>query len=238
MKAILALLVVLPVIAAAEPKPDLNCITLPTFVFDQRHAVTAGVAWPLAEAGKQYLVTAHHILGPAGGIKTQLTPRDVAKELKAIAGLCLGDSTTVLLGTPALFVASARLYDENGGDSDVAVVRLPDARGVKPLVLTGVAAKKNDPVWLFVRLVDRDRPTLYPATVIEVTPGFVQYKLDDKTLNLRAATGAPVLNTAGEVIAMHLGFGKQDTTALVGIACPAPAIRARIREAESGEKQP
>ncbi len=81
MKRILALLAIIPALADAEPKPDPNCITLPTFIFDQRHAVTAGVAWPVAEAGKQYLVTAHHILGPAGGIKTQLTPRDDAADV-------------------------------------------------------------------------------------------------------------------------------------------------------------
>jgi hypothetical protein len=237
MKRILALLAILPAVAVAEPKPDLNSITLPTFIFDQRHAATAGVAWPVMEAGKQYLVTAHHILGPAGGLKTQLAPRDVAREVKAIASLCLGDGKTVFLATPALYVPKARIYDENGGDADVAVARLPDARGVKPLVLAAAAPKKNDPAWLFVRLVDRDRPTLYPVTVIEVTPGFVQYKVEDKSLNLRAATGAPVLNAAGEVISMHLGFGKQ-TTALIGISCPAIAIRAHIREAEEAEKQP
>ena len=237
MKQLLTLLAILPVLASAEPKPDLNCITLPTFIFDQRHATTAGVAWPVTEKGKNYLVTAHHVLGPAGGLKTQLTPRDVAKEVKAVASLCLGDSTTVLLGTPALFVSKAKLYDGQGGDADVMLTRLPDARGVKPLVLAAESPKKNDPAWLFVRLVDRDRPSLYPATVIDVTPGFIQYKFDDKSLNLRAATGAPILNSAGEVIAMHLGFGSQ-TTALIGISCPATGIRARIQEAETEEKRP
>jgi hypothetical protein len=237
MKHLLALLALFPAFAGAEPKPDLNCITLPTFIFEQRHATTAGVAWPLAEAGKNYLVTVHHILGPAGGIKTQLSPREVAREVKAVVGLCLGDKTTVLLGMPALLVPNAKLYDENGGDADIMLARLPDLRGVKPLVLAAAAPKKDDPAWIFVRLVDRDRPTLYPVTVIEVTPGFIQYKFEDKSLNLRAATGAPVLNAAGEVISMHLGFGSQ-ISSLIGISCPVTGIRARIREAESGEKQP
>src|SRR5687767_2264228 len=91
-----------------EPRPDPNVITLPTFIFDQRHAITAGVAFLVEEEGERYMATAYHVLGPAGGLKTRIAPRDVPREVKAIVGLCLGDASTVIMGAPVLPVPDAR----------------------------------------------------------------------------------------------------------------------------------
>ena len=225
-----ACLVGLAIVAKAEPRVDTNAVTLPTFIFDQRHAVTAGIAFLFEEGGQQFLATAYHVLGPSGGLRTKIAPRDVPREVKAIAALCLGDGQTVLLTGPALPVPDARSYDANGGEADVTLAPMKTVGGPRPLKLATALPKVGTRVWLFVRLVDRDRPTLYPARIVEAKPTYVQYTLEDEKLNLRAASGAPVVAEDGTVVAMHLGYGKTDE-ALVGISTPAGAIRERLSAA-------
>jgi hypothetical protein len=225
-----------PLAVRAEPRPDLNSVTLPTFIFDQRHAITAGVAFLVEEQGQAYLATAYHVLGPAGGLKSKIAPRDVPREVRAMVGLCLGDTRTLLLGSPMLLVSDARSFDEDGGEADVAFAAVKDRGGATPLKLGNALPKVGDRVWVLVRLVDRDRPTLYPATVSEAKPTLVQYAMEDADLNMRAASGAPVLSGDGAVVAMHLGHGKTEDR-LVGIAAPAPAIRERLVGAVKDEKK-
>lgn len=225
-----ALLVLRCSVPGAEPRPDPNSITLPTFIFEQRHAITAGVAFLVEEEGRHFLVTAYHVLGPPGGLKAKIPPRDVPREVKGIAGLCLGDGETILLGAPLLLVEDAKPFDPEGADRDVtfALVKTPGRQ--KPFKLSKATPPVGERVWLFARLLDRDRPTLYPAEITELSPGVVQYRMDDPSLNLRALSGAPVLGTDGSVVAMHLGFGRKDET-LVGAAAPAEGLKQRLSAA-------
>lgn len=218
------------VAAFAEPRPDVNSITLPTFIFENRHAITAGTAFVLEHEGKSYLTTAYHVLGPPGGLKTRISARQVPQEVRAITALCLGDTRTVLLGTPLLLVDDAKPFDESGGESDVTFAVLAYPAGPRALKLSEAELKAGERVWLFARLVDRDRPTLYPATIKEATAAVVQYTMDDAGLNLRGLSGAPVLREDGTVAGMHLGFGATDD-ALIGAAAPAAAMRQRLADA-------
>jgi hypothetical protein len=214
----------------AEPRPNPNAVTLPTFIFGQRHAVTAGHAFLLEEKGERFLVTAYHVLGPPGGLKTKIAARDVPREVKAIAGLCLGDGETVLLGAPLLLVENAKPFDADGADRDVVFAKVKASGGPTPFTLSSGTLKLGDRVWLFARLLDRDRPMTYPAEITELSPGIVQYRMEDPTLNLRALSGAPVVNADGAVVAMHLGFGQKEE-ALMGAAAPAAGIRERLSAA-------
>jgi hypothetical protein len=214
----------------AEPRPDRNTVTLPTFLFDQRHAITAGIAFVLEEGGKRYLTTAYHVLGPSGGLTNRISPREVPQEVKAIAGLCLGDSETVVLAQPALLIPDARSFDEKGADADVVFARVKTAGGPQGLKFSGVAAKQGDRIWMLARLLDRDRASLYPASVTDVSENILQYAFEDDALNLRALSGAPLLNAGGEVVGMHLAFGKKEN-ALVGVAAPAAGLRTRLKAA-------
>jgi hypothetical protein len=214
---------------AAEPRPDPNCITLPTFVFERRHAITAGVAFLLQENGRRYLVTAYHVLGPPGGLKAKILPRDVPREVKGIAGLCLGDSETILLGAPLLLVEDAKQFDADGADRDMVFALVKSPAPPAALALSKTTPAVGARVWLFARLLDRDRPTPYPAQVTEASPAVLQYRMEDPSLNLRALSGAPVLAEDGTVV-VHLGFGRKEES-LIGAAAPAAAIRERLATA-------
>lgn len=226
--ALLAILFAWPVLSmATEPRPDANALTLPTFLFERRHAITAGAAFLVEEGQQRVLVTACHVLGPAGGLKTQIPAREIPREVRAIAGVGLGEAETVLLGAPVLLVEDARPADADGAHRDVTLALVKSADGPTPFKLSNQAAKAGDRVWLFGRLKDRDRPMNYPAKVTDVTATALQYELEDSDLNLRALSGAPVLAEDGTVFGMHVGFAKQDEK-LIAAATPAAAIRERI----------
>lgn len=221
---------------AADPRPDANALTLPTFLFERRHAITAGTAFLTEENGQRFLVTAYHVLGPAGGLKMKIEPREVPREVKAIAGLCLGESgKAVLVGAPVLLVEDARAIDDQGGDHDVTLALVKETDGPTPLKLNANVPAVGDRVWLFARMMDRDRPMTYPAKITGVSATALQYELDDSSLNLRALSGAPVLAEDGTVVGMQLGFGKENDK-LIAAAVPAAAIRDRIVAATRREE--
>jgi hypothetical protein len=229
MKTLIASLL-LTAIAFADPKVDRNALLLPTFIFDQQPPVSAGFAFVFEEGDQRYAATAFHVFGPPGGMRVPLSARDIPNEIKAMAGICLGSGSTVIVAQPALFVDGARAVDAKGAEGDVALFRVPDVRAKAALRLAAVPAKIGDKVWLLTRLFDRAEARLYPAKIIEATPKLVRYRFDDASLNLRACSGAPMVDEFGVVVAMHLGF----TTTVDGVegaAIPAGAMREKLAAA-------
>jgi hypothetical protein len=233
MKTLFAYLL-LAVAALAEPKADRNALLLPTFMFDQQPPTSAGFAYIFEEGGQRYAATAFHIFGPPGGMRVPLSAREIPTEIKAMAGLCLGDGKTVIVAQPALLVEDARAVDLKGAEGDVALFRMPDARAKAALRLATVPAKVGDKVWLLTRLFDRAEPRLYPAKVIESTPKLLRYRFEDSTLNLRACSGAPVLDEFGVVVAMHLGYNTT-VDGVDGAGNPAGAMREKLAAATKEE---
>lgn len=227
--------VVLGATALADPKADANALLLPTYIFEAQSPVSAGYAFLFDEGGQRFAATAYHVFGPSGGLRSRMSPRQVADDVKAMAGLCMGNGHTVVVAQPALFVEGARPVDAKGAESDVALFRVPDPRAKAALRLATVPARNGGKVWLFVRLVDRAEARLYPAKLVEVTPKVMRYELENPELNLAACSGAPVLDEFGVVTAMHLGYLKKDGV-LSGIAAPAGALRERLAAATAGER--
>jgi hypothetical protein len=221
--------------ALADPKADANALLLPTYVFERQPPVSAGFAFIFEEGGQRFAATAYHVFGPSGGLRSRLSPRQVSDDVKALAGICLGDGNTVVVAQPALFVEGARAVDSKGAEADVTLFRVPDTRAKAALRLATMPAKTGARVWLFARLIDRAEPRLYPAKLIEVTPKVLRYEFENAELNLAACSGAPVLDEFGVVAAMHLGYLKKEGV-LSGIAAPAAAVRERLAAATAGER--
>jgi hypothetical protein len=234
MKRFLAV-IVLSAQAWAEPKADGNALLLPTYIFEQNPPASAGYAFVFEEAGHRYVSTAYHVFGPPGGLRSKLSARELPGEVKALAGVCLGDGQTVIVAQPALYVEGARPMDAEGAESDVAFFRLPDLRAKAAFRLATVPAKAGERVWLFARLLDRAEARLYPAKVAEITPKLVRYEFENASLNLTACSGAPILDEFGVVAGMHLGFVKKNDT-LIGLGAPASALRERFAATADGQR--
>jgi len=230
----LALFLLLVVSALAEPKVDRNALLMPTYIFEQQPPISAGFAFIFESGEQRFAATAFHVFGPPGGMRVALSAREIPTEVKALAGLCMGNGSTVVVAQPALNVEDARAVDDKGGEADVTLFRVPDVRAKAALRLATVPAKVGDKVYVLTRLFDRAEARLYPAKIIEATPKMVRYRLDDGTLNLRACSGAPVVDEFGVVVAMHLGYNKT-VDGIEGAATPAAAVQEKLNAATKQE---
>lgn len=98
------------------------------------------------------------------------------------------------------------------------------------LRLAADAPKVGDHVRLFARTVGATVPRLYEAQVAAVTNDCLEYVLDDAGLELGGTSGAPIVNTKGEVIGINVAGAKIDGK-LHAYANPAGAFIPKIQNA-------
>lgn len=151
------------------------------------------------------LVTAHHIFGPAGGLEVQLD--GVALTDFIIGGEVLNRFNFISTGArirEVIPIPDARPVPEI--NKDVAAFKLDNTRKLKPFQLAAEPCKKGDVLYLLANLWDNDvirDDGIYPVEVLAEEDGILFYILDGD-YSTRGASGAPVVNAGGEVVAMHI----------------------------------
>ena len=64
--------------------------------------------------------------------------------------------------------------------------------------------------------MERTRALLHRATVLQIE-GFLAYGFDDGKLNTDPTSGAAVLNQAGEVVGLNIGYNRSSNERLVEV---------------------
>ena len=215
----------------AAPSVPPNALYQPTFL-TARESWCAGTAFIVEFPGAPapLLVTCHHLFGPSGGLEKQLEPQDLPKVVRGVAAVSMQDDQGVLLARKCLVVADAKAMGSGEPATDLALFLIEGQAQLKPLHFADTSPLVGDEVFMYARLSQQPNPSLYRATVIEVTPDAVTYHFADKKIELRGTSGAPVLNAKGEVIAMNLGGGKQ-AGKLIGVGNPVESMRKRATDA-------
>jgi hypothetical protein len=200
---------------AAPPKTVVDTLCRPTFeVKDQ--PLSAGTAF-LMETGVEKqpvaLVTAHHLLGPMGGLSTEIAWNDVPGSVKRATCRSIVNPTQVWTGTPLAIPGAASFNNQTkDGLRDIALLTLRDKPATVPLKLAPSLPRLGDTVWLVAQLVSGAPPDklLFEARVVRVQDLAINYLVDDPdgAFELRATSGAPVVNARGEVVAVNLAGGR------------------------------
>ena len=92
-------------------------------------------------------------------------------------------------------------------DKDVSAFTIQGGDNLKTLPISTSKIKKGDTVYLLANLWDTEdvhENCVYEATVIGEENGVLYYKLDEK-YGTSGASGAPIVNEYGEVVAIHIG---------------------------------
>lgn len=208
--------------------------------------VNAGSAFALAHNGKTVLVTALHLLGPAGGLKAQVEPGKLGSVVQSVAvrGAFTGQGKPpVSTAKDVVAIAGAHpMGDDAAGDILVLApeektgldrLEIGDKPKLAPGSLASAAPKVGDPVWLAAAATNAEGRA-HVGKVVEINDKWLFYEIAQSDLSLAGTNGAPILNAAGEVVGIQLGGGVMDDGKLVGAANPWSAVHAKLSAALGG----
>ena len=154
--------------------------------------------------GEKLLVSAFHFLWPDNAdtfTGSQLPEFVLGGE---VFNAFTGDTTGATLKN-CLIIEDADAVP--AADKDVSAFTIQGGDNLKTLPISTRKVKKGDTIYLLANLWDTEdihENCVYEATVIREAKGVLYYKLDEK-YGTSGASGAPIVNEYGEVIAIHMG---------------------------------
>ncbi len=207
--------------------------------------VNAGSAFALTYAERTVMVTAMHLLGPAGGLKVQVEAGRLAEVVQSVGvrGAFTEDAQPVAVSKELVPVAGAHpMGDDAAGDilifapevkTGLDRLQVRDVPKLSPGVLADAAPKVGDPVWLAARIGAGDT-RVHAGKVVEINDGWLFYEIGDATLSLAGTNGAPILGADGKVVGIQLGGGVMDDGKLIGAANPWSGVKKALDGALGG----
>lgn len=174
------------------------------------------------------LLTAQHLFGPAGGLPRDYEWSEMGTSVRGAEGR--DDEGTVVLKTgPPLVITDAKGMSDEGVGNDLAAFSLLGPARIHALPLAVRAPAVSEAVWL-IGPVESDDSLRHRATVVEFGDDYLIYAYDEP-IELRATSGAAVVNTDGEVVAVNLGGGDEGGVT-IGVGNPASSVRRHLDAAQ------
>jgi hypothetical protein len=216
----------------ADPRIGRYVALRPVFIQPDGETFSAGTAVAArTEPGRApILLTALHLLGPAGGLERDTPPADIGKVVRGVALVPFGAEKPVAIARGALRKGGRTLpADDLDEVNDLAVFALPKGARVNALPLAAESPAFGDWVWLVGDVFDHEPQTqrLFPGRIVARPTGGALRVLFRPAFELRAFSGAPLINARGELVGLLIGGAEG-----IASANPVEAIRARL--AESG----
>lgn len=206
----------------------------PTFV-TSRGTASAGTAFitMLPAQATPVAVTAIHLLGPAGGLDQDVPGVEVPEVIRQVVlQECYDTDLELDVGGKALSIPSAAPLNSPSEAGDIAAFWVVSSSLVSALPLAESDPVVGERVWLAGPVIGgapRDQ-RLHSARVLMFEKQNVYYQYDNPQLELRATSGAPVLNAKGEVIAINLGGGELEGN-VIGVGNPVGRFRSHLLRA-------
>jgi hypothetical protein len=180
-------------------------------------------------SGTAVLVTPHQPFTARAGLDRDYDGDELAGLIRAVEAYSVEDPARTLRARPGPAVAGAAATIAGSARRDVALFAVTEgADGA--LTLAETAPDNGQLVWLYARVGDDCAARLHRAVVEASTESALRYRFEDPNLDLRGARGAPVVDAAGRVVAMHVAEGLEDHY-LRGTGNPVEAIRWTLAEA-------
>ncbi len=217
---------------AASPMLAAAAICGPSFQLAEgpNEAGTAFVLEHPGQKGQKLLLTAHHLFGPDGGVEPQISWQALPKAVSGVTCESLQPPVWQVRAGRPFAVKDAKSYAEEGPKKDLVVFALKTS--VLALSLASADAKVGDTVWLVARARSGAEPSqlLHKARVVEVSPDQLVYAYDNIALGLGGSSGAPVVNEAGQVVAVNFGGGKSAAGEKLGFGTARGSIYSSLME--------
>jgi hypothetical protein len=153
--------------------------------------------------------------------------------VQSIANPAMEITTSQVLPIP--HAAGSTISDRSRDLAAFVVRRNPI---IPMLKLAEKIPEPGQPVWLFAKAANDPEPDnyFYYATVVEAGETGIVYKFSNPKIDLRATSGAPVLNKQGEVVAINVA-SEIEVSTLFGIGNPVTGFRKHLAAALAEQKQ-
>lgn len=201
------------VIAADEQQPPTvpgDVVLKPTFMTGY-DSFSGGTAFLCNVPGIEgtCLLTAQHLFGPACGLKRQFSWQEIPRIFVVATALSITEPTHFVTCSNCIAIPGARALDNHGYNKDLAAYRLSMDQKPAALRLASARPKVGETVFLHARQRGKTTLEMLRAVVRKSSDSEFEYAFEDKQINLAGTSGAPVLNTAGEVVALNIGGGEE-----------------------------
>lgn len=174
------------------------------------------------------VLTAYHLFGEAGGLSKEIPSADLPYVFKkavfrdAYNDNECGECEKVLKIKDADSIPNV--------DKDLVAFYYGENLDVTKLKLSSKLPKKGETVWLAAPTIESIEPKLHKAKVISASNKMLTFEYEENDIVLTATSGAPILNSAGEVVGLNVGGGEQYGKTM-GVANPCTSIKKTIKEA-------
>jgi S1-C subfamily serine protease len=186
----------------------------------------------LKDGFQAYIVSARHLLGVAGGFSKETPAADVPAFVKSVKIYAYKGGHLSYSVIP-LLVNSTRLDPINGDPiDDLAIYQLKDSSPQDQAVpLADKLPAVGETVYLIAHVQGGvpEGQRIHPMKVVD-TQTWVKCQFDNDQIITSGASGAPVLNAAGECVGVYSSHLAKDGH-MFGFLVPAPVIAAAIKAA-------
>lgn len=195
----------------------------------------AGTAFAVSIPGKERLVllSAIHLLGPAGGLNADIPAEKIEAEVRELTLSPPFGRGEISLPARAITIPGASPKRSTPGPGDVVAFWLPPTGAFEPLTLATEAPPPGTRVWLVASLLGgapaSQRLHAARITADEQTES-LYYQFDESGLEMRATSGAPVVDSEGRVVAINLGGGEHKGRQF-GVGNPVGRFRTALEKA-------
>jgi hypothetical protein len=194
--------------------------------------IIAGTAFlcRLDANGELLLVTAHHLFGIGGGMRRDYLPEELPKAIFAVDAWSLSHAQPLSARTPLTIPGAAPMSNDAIGRDVAAFVLSTPPDGAHVLSVATAPPPVEARVTLLAEVIG-GTTLRHPATVAEVGLDYVAYVFDEPSVEIRATSGAPVVDEHGDVVAINLGGGTTQDGRSYGIGNPVSSFVPMLRAA-------
>lgn len=182
----------------------------------------AGTAFAIKHNGKYYIVSAQHLIGTAGGLTKDYLGRDMTSIFKKATFSPIYSGYKNIESSTFILIKNAEPISDSTAKNDIFIAPI-ESLDSTPLTLANKRSVKGDRVTLYSRVASSDE-TMHKATVARSSNDELVYVYDDENINLRATSGAPILNESYQVVGINLAGGDTPDGRVVGWANPYESI--------------
>ncbi len=161
-------------------------------------------------SSKPIVLTALSTLAEGQFFTAQPTPDRLNAELESITlSDAFGSMDGVVTARAFLEIPeSGFAKDANAPAGDILAIQLADKVPFKSLTLSDSLPALGEKVWISAAIFGGAPPSQmqHEAIVTDLpSDGSIHYRFENKKLSLKGTLGAPMLNSEGKVVAIHLG---------------------------------